>query len=401
MFETLHTSPPDAIIQMIKLAAADTRTNKIDLGVGIYQDATGATPVMGAVKEAERQWFEQEDTKKYIGILGNPQFNSLFAQLLFGANSDAITSGRLAVAQSAGGSGALRLAAEVIKLASPNATVWVSTPTWANHQPLIGSAGLKISAYTYYDKQSQSVDFDQMCTDLREKAKAGDAVLLHGCCHNPTGADLTPAQWQVLADLLNEKKLLPFVDLAYMGLGDGLDQDGYALRLLADQCPELVLAASCSKNFGLYRERVGLAAILAKTPEAAQLCTGQLSLTMRKMISMPPDHGAALVAKILSDETLKADWMNELETMRVRMVGLRNGLADALREQGSTNSNGQMANALAGQKGMFSLLPLTPEQAQKIRSDHAVYLLNSGRINIAGARTETLERLASCILDVL
>ncbi|HFB54727.1 MAG TPA: aminotransferase class I/II-fold pyridoxal phosphate-dependent enzyme, partial [Hellea balneolensis] len=181
----------------------------------------------------------------------------------------------------------------------------------------------------------------------------------------------------------------------------GLDQDGYALRLLADQCPELVLAASCSKNFGLYRERVGLAAILAKTPQAAQLCTGQLSLTMRKMISMPPDHGAALVAKILSDETLKSNWMDELETMRVRMVGLRNGLADALREQGSANSNGQMANALAGQKGMFSLLPLTPEQAQKIRSDHAVYLLNSGRINIAGARTETLERLASCILDVL
>lgn len=401
MFETLSVTPPDAIVGMIKLAAADTNPKKIDLGVGIYQDKVGATPVMRAVKEAETRLLAEETTKKYIGIHGNLAFNSLFSELMFGADSEAVTSGRLAMAQAAGGSGALRIGAELIKLANPSATIWVSTPTWANHQPLIGSTGLPIKQYPYYNKETQSIDFDDMCTALRANAKAGDAVLLHGCCHNPTGADLSEAQWQVIAGLMLEKNLLPFVDLAYAGLGDGLEQDSYGLRLLAGLFPELVLAASCSKNFGLYKERVGLVAALCATPDDAELANGQIGLTMRKMISMPPDHGAALVAKILADPELTSDWKTELEDMRVRMTGLRVSLGEALLVQGGINTNGQMAAAITAQKGMFSLLPISPEQAEKLRSEHSVFLLNSGRINIAGARTETIDRLADCILAVL
>lgn len=397
MFETLSPTPPDAIVGMIKLAAADPNPDKIDLGVGIYQDRLGVTPVMRAVKEAEIRLLAEETSKKYIGIHGNPAFNTLFSKLMFGKESEAVTSGRLALAQAAGGSGALRLGAELIKLANPAATIWVSTPTWANHQPLIGSTGLPIKQYPYYNKQTQRIDFEDMCAELRANAKAGDVVLLHGCCHNPTGADLSETQWQAIADLMREKNLLPFVDLAYAGLGDGLDQDSYGLRLLAEQFPELVLAASCSKNFGLYKERVGLVAALCATPEDAVLASGQIGLTMRRMISMPPDHGAALVAKILADDKLKADWKAELDEMRVRMTGLRIALGDALLVQGAE----QMAAAITAQKGMFSLLPVSPVQAEKLRSEHSVFLLDSGRINIAGARTETIDRLADCILAVL
>ncbi len=401
MFESLKPTPPDAIVGMIKLAAADHSPDKIDLGVGIYQDKSGATPIMRAVKRAETLLLAEETSKKYIGILGNPDFNKLFSELMFGAGSEAVTSGRLAVSQAAGGSGALRLGAELIKLANPAATIWVSTPTWANHQPLIGSTGLPIKPYPYYNKQTQTIDFDLMCAELRTNADAGDAVLLHGCCHNPTGADLTRGQWQEIANLMLEKDLLPFVDLAYAGLGDGLDADSFGLRLLADTVPELVLAASCSKNFGLYKERVGLVAALTTSPEAAKLAEGQIGLTMRRMISMPPDHGAALVAKILADPKLNTDWREELEDMRVRMNGLRTALADALTAQSSTHDNGQMAAAIAAQKGMFSLLPVTPKQAETLRSGHSVYLLNSGRINIAGAKMKTIDRLASSILAVL
>jgi aspartate/tyrosine/aromatic aminotransferase len=397
MFENLSETAPDAIVGMVKLAAADTSPNKIDLGIGIYQDEIGATPVMRAVKKAERLWLEVEDSKKYIGIHGNPEFNRLFSELIFGENADILTSGRLAVAQAAGGSGALRLGTELLKMANPAADVWVSTPTWANHTPLIGSTGLPVKQYPYYNKETQSIDFEDMCATLRNDTKPGDVVVLHGCCHNPTGADLSQDQWRIVTDLLLEKNLLPFVDLAYAGLGDGLDGDTFGLRHLTSRCPELVLAASCSKNFGLYRERTGLVAAIAKTPEQAKLCEGQIGAVMRRMISMPPDHGAALVAKVLSTPELKADWLTELEAMRLRMSGLRGSLAGALRVQGAE----QMANAIASQKGMFSLLPVTPAQAEKLRAEHSVYLLNSGRINIGGARTETIEPLANAILAVL
>ncbi len=397
MFEALKPTKPDAIIKMIAMAAADPNPGKIDLGVGVYQDETGATPIMRAVKRAEQQWFEEEQTKKYIGIRGNPAFNAAFAALIFGAESDVIASDRLALAQAAGGSGALRVGTELIKLANPHATVWVSTPTWANHTPLIGSTGLQIAQYPYYNKETQAIDFEDMCETLHIKTKPGDVLLLHGCCHNPTGANLSPEQWQIMVDLINENKLMPFVDLAYAGLGDGMEADLYGTRLVADQCEEFVFAGSCSKNFGLYRERVGLVAAKAKTPDQARLCEGQLALTTRKMISMPPDHGAAIVAKILTTPDLCADWLEELETMRNRMNGLRQSLSEALNVQGRQ----QMASALASQRGMFSLLPVTPEQAATLRDQHSVYLLDSGRINIAGVRQQTVEPLAESILAVL
>ncbi len=397
MFEKLQPTPPDAIIKMIKLAAADKNPAKIDLGVGIYQDENGMTPVMRAVKQAEAKLLASEQSKKYIGIHGNPDFNQAMSELVFGKDSNAVKSGRLALAQTAGGSHALRLATELIKLANSNANIWVSTPTWANHTPLIGSTGLSIKQYPYYNKITQEIDFDDMCATLTDSARAGDAVLLHGCCHNPTGADLSREQWAKIADLMQEKKLLPFIDLAYAGLGDGLEEDCYGLRLMAERFDELVLAASCSKNFGLYKERVGLVAALAKTPDEAKLASGQIGLTMRRMISMPPDHGAALVADILTDGELRAKWQDELEDMRIRMTGLRQALAGALSVQGAE----QMARAIKAQKGMFSLLPVSKEQAESLRSEHSVYLLDSGRINIAGARLEMIEDLAMRILKIL
>ena len=396
MFESLAKTKPDAIIQMIALTAADTNPDKMDLGIGVYQDEQGMTPVMRAIKDAEHRHLALETSKKYIGIHGNPEFNRLFSELLLGKSAPVLSSGRLAMAQCAGGSGALRIGSELIKLANSKATIWASTPTWANHKPLVGSVGLPIKHYPYYNLKTQIIDFEDMCDTLRRKTKPGDAILLHGCCHNPTGADLTQAQWRVVRNLVLEKQLLPFIDLAYAGLGDGLEEDCYGLRLMADACEELVAAISCSKNFGLYKERTGLVLAIATNPDAAKLCHGQIGVTTRQMISMPPDHGAALVAKILADPDLCADWRNELETMRLRMKSLRQMLADALQVQGAE----QMANAITMQKGMFSLLPVSPAQAKTLREKHSVYLLDSGRINVAGIKAESVERLAEKLLDV-
>lgn len=397
MFETLPSAPPDAIIAMIAKSAADTNPDKIDLGVGIYQDKAGATPVMRAVKTAEQRLLASEDTKKYVGILGAQDYCSALSELLLGQDNPLRASGRIAMAQAAGGSGALRLGAEIIKLAHPGAVIWVSTPTWANHVPLLGAAGLTLRSYPYYNPETQSIDFDAMCDHLRAHAKPGDVVVLHGCCHNPTGADLSPAQWDAVCQLVLKKNMLPFVDIAYLGMGGGLDADTYGLRAIAAACPEAVIAASCSKNFGLYRERTGLVMIIAADAHAADLARGQLSITMRRMISMPPNHGAAIVTEILTDAELRTDWQAELEEMRTRMIHLRTGLANALRVQGRE----QMAGAIAAQSGMFSLLPVTPAQAETLRNEHSVYLLNSGRINVAGIAEARIDALAHSILSVL
>ncbi len=393
MFDTLSPMPSDPILGISRLCAADKNPNKIDLGVGIYKDEVGATPVMRAVKMAESLWHHEEQTKKYVGVTGNPQFNDLMLSLLIGEAAD---TSLFATAQSAGGSGALRLGAEIIKQANRDACVWTPTPTWGNHIPLISTAGLEMKSYPYYDSETLDVDFEAMCASLRKDTKRGDIVLLHGCCHNPTGADLEPYQWDVVADLLVEQGLTAFVDLAYFGLGDGLEKDTYGLRKLAATQEEMLIAASCSKNFGLYRERTGLIAVKTKTTDQAVIAKGHLGLIMRKMISMPPDHGAALVARILSDEGLTKIWREELEVMRLRMAGLRSSLASALSVQGAED----MAEALARQNGMFSMLPITKAQAERLRSEHSVYLLDSGRINIAGAADENIDRLAKAVLSV-
>lgn len=397
MFEYLVPRAPDAIIALMEACNADTNPDKIDLGVGVYKNEAGETTVMKAVKEAEKRWWTEEQTKTYVSTVGRADFREAMSAMMFGADNPVITEGRLATAQAGGGSGALRIGAEVIKSAAPDATIWVSTPTWANHTPLISSAGLKMANYPYYNRETLGVDFDDMVDHLRAKAKPGDVLLLHGCCHNPTGADLSEAQWDFIADFMVERSLTPFVDLAYFGLGRGMSEDVYGLHKVLATCPEAIVAASCSKNFGLYRERVGLVAIITKDQDTAKIAQSQLGAIQRKIISMPPDHGAALVAKILNDDGLRALWVEELDAMRNRMLDLRRQLSEALSVQGSE----VMANAVKNQNGMFSTLPVSKEQAEALRQDYSVYMTNSGRINIAGANSTNIPRLAKAILDVL
>ena len=400
MFEYLVPRAPDAIIALMQQCKADTNPDKIDLGVGVYKDEAGGTTIMRAVKMAEQQLWETETTKSYVGIRGNDDFRHAMLNIILGGDAGKIDDGlmnRIASAQAAGGSGALRLGAELIKSAAPDATVWVSNPTWANHIPLISSAGLKMEKYPYYNRETLGVDFDDMLAHLSAKAKAGDVVLVHGCCHNPTGADLSPAQWDQLADFLVAKDLTPYVDLAYFGLGRGMSEDSYGLRKMVATCPEVIIAASCSKNFALYKERVGLIAIVCKDSDTAEIARSQLGSIQRKIISMPPDHGAKLVADILGDTDLRKIWVDELTEMRERMRDLRKQLSDALNVQGGET----MAAAVVDQNGMFSTLPLSVDQARKLRSDFSIYMTDSGRINIAGANKENIPRLAEAILSVV
>ena len=399
MFEYLVPRQPDAIMALMQQCKADTNPDKIDLGVGVYKDETGGTTILRAVKQAEKQLWETEATKSYVGIRGNDDFRHAMLNLILGGDAGKISTDlmdRIASAQAAGGSGALRLGAELIKSAAPDATVWVSTPTWANHIPLISAPGLKIDKYPYYNRETLGVDFEDMLAHLSSKAKAGDVVLVHGCCHNPTGADLSPAQWDQLAAFMVEKELTPYVDLAYFGLGRGMSEDSYGLRKMVDVCPEVIIAASCSKNFALYKERVGLIAVVCKDTETAGIARSQLGALQRKIISMPPDHGAKLVADILGDDALRKMWVEELTEMRERMRDLRKQLSEALNVQGGET----MAAAVVDQNGMFSTLPLTVTQAQALRSK-SIYMTDSGRINIAGANSENIPRLAEAILSVL
>lgn len=400
MFETLTPQAPDAIMALMQQCQADTNPDKIDLGVGVYKDDAGGTPILRAVKMAEKTLWESETTKSYVGIRGREDFRHAMLEMMLGGDAGTIDKAlldRIASAQAAGGSGALRLGAELIKSAAPNATVWVSTPTWANHIPLISSAGLKIEKYPYYNRETLGVDFDDMLAHLEANAKSGDVVLLHGCCHNPTGADFSPAQWDRLAAFLNEKDLMPYVDLAYFGLGRGMSEDTYGLRKIVDTCPEVMIAASCSKNFALYKERVGLIALVCKDTDTAAIARSQLGSIQRKIISMPPDHGAKLVADILGNAELRKIWVDELTEMRERMRDLRRQLSEALNVQGGET----IAAAVKDQNGMFSTLPLSVDQARKLRSEHSIYMTDSGRINIAGANRNNIPRLAEAILSVL
>ena len=397
MFEALHPRPNDAIMEMMQQCKADMRAEKIDLGVGVYKDATGQTVILKSVKLAEEMWGREETTKTYVGTTGNQDYCADMIALMLGADHPAITEGRIGASQTAGGSGALRLGAELLKVVAPEATVWASTPTWANHIPLISEAGLKMGSYPYYNRETLGVDFEDMLDYLDTNAKRGDIVLLHGCCHNPTGADLSPAEWDRLAPFMEERGLFPYIDLAYFGLGRGMEQDTYGLRKMIEICPEVLLAASCSKNFALYRERTGLIAAITQSPEKAAAAKSQFGAIQRKIISMPPDHGAAIVTRILRDENLRKIWEGELDEMRERMRGLRQLLSEALDVQGGE----AMSRAVKDQNGMFSTLPLSQAQAEALRNDHAIYIMNSGRMNIAGANAGNIPRLAEAILNVL
>jgi aspartate aminotransferase len=396
MFESLKPVGLDPILGLMAAFREDPRDNKIDLGVGVYQDDRGRTPVMDAVKRAETKLFELEQTKSYQGIAGDAEYNRLMLALMFGAEHSILASGRIKTLQAPGGSGALRVGAEVIKRARPEAKLWVGVPTWPNHIPLLGSAGFEIQEYPYYDMQTREINADLMMETLRQ-VPAGDVVLLHGCCHNPTGADLTNAQWDEIAEIALDRGFIPFIDTAYQGLGDGLDDDAYGMRTMAEKLPELVIASSCSKNFGLYRERTGSITFITQTAEQAIIVAAQAMSTARQIYSMPPAHGALLVSLILGDEKLRGDWKDELEVVRLRIKSMRTLLADSIQD----NAQGMDFSHIKRQNGMFSFLGVKPEHLVRLREEFGIYIVSSTRINLAGINSSNINYLSESIKEVL
>ncbi|HEX5079329.1 MAG TPA: amino acid aminotransferase [Geminicoccaceae bacterium] len=392
MFETVETPSPDAIYAVMAAVRADPRPGKIDLSIGVYHDRARRTPIMRAVREAERRLIETEQSKSYLELAGHDLFKAGMTTLAFG---DAAHD-RLRAAQTPGGTGAVRVLAELIRRARPDASIWLSSPTWPNHPAIMRAAGLEIHNYPYFDAATNEVRSDAML-DALGRAGPGDVVLLHGCCHNPTGAELAAEHWEAIAELALKRGFLPFVDFAYQGFGDGVEEDAFGLRLLAAKVPEMVVAASCSKNFGLYRDRVGCAFVLGASPERADVMLGQLLSVARANYSSPPAHGAAIVGSILADPALRAEWRAELDDMRAHMLGLRRMLAASLR----TRTNGDRFDFLARHRGMFSLLGASPEQVARLRDEHAVYLVGAGRINIAGLPEAEVDRFADALVAVL
>jgi len=391
MFETLTAQPADKILALMQLYRQDPRPEKIDLGVGVYKNADGVTPVMRAIKTAEQQLWQQETTKSYVGLVGDPAFSDVMIDLVLGA---AVPRAAVAAAAMPGGTGAVRQAFEMVQMANPDVRVFVSDPTWPNHLSILRHLSIETVPYRYFDSATRSVDFDAMCADL-EQAKAGDIVLLHGCCHNPTGANLNAAQWQQVVELLQKTGATPMIDIAYQGFGDGLEQDAAATRLLASALPECLIAASCSKNFGIYRERTGVLMVVSQDQSAQALNQGTLAYLNRQNFSFPPDHGARLVTMVLSDADLRADWQAELEEVRLSMLGLRQQLADELRALSGSDRFG----FLAEHRGMFSRLGTTPDKVDALREKHAVYMVGDSRLNIAGLNSATIPVLAKAIID--
>ncbi|NIJ39507.1 aromatic-amino-acid transaminase [Sphingopyxis panaciterrae] len=384
LFAGLAPEAPDALLALIGLHAADPRPDKIDVGVGVYRDPAGRTPVFAAVKEAERRLVAQQASKSYLGPEGDAHFTDALATIALGAGLAA--SPRLVGLQTPGGTGALRLGAELLARAVPGRTIWVGAPTWANHEPLLAGTGLAVRRHRFFDPATSDIDFPAMMEDL-DAAQPGDIALLHGCCHNPTGVSFSDAQWLALADFIAARGLLPFVDLAYQGLGAGLEADAAGFRILFDRVPEAVLAYSCDKNFGLYRDRVGALWTLAPSSGSADIVRSNLYALARINWSMPPDHGAAVVRTILDDAALREDWQAELAAMCGRIATLRQGLAA---------SHPRLA-PIGRQQGMFALLPLAPASVAALRDEHAIYMVGNGRINIAGLGEETIERFAAAL----
>jgi aromatic-amino-acid transaminase len=394
MFENLNPPTVDAIIALMAKVNADPREDKIDLSVGIYKDEKGNTPVMKAVSEAEDRLHSSQETKKYVGMTGDAEFNKEMTKFMLGDDADLSLTGS---AQAPGGSGALRLLSELVKTAKPDATIWVSDPTWPNHHSLLGAGvGLNIEVYPYFDYDTQDVLFDDMCEALG-KAKPNDVVVLHGCCHNPTGRDMSIEQWEKMGVFLAEKGLIPLIDFAYLGFGDGLDEDVKGMRALLKNTKTAMIAVSCSKNFGVYRDRVGCSIVVSDNAETAQYCQGHLGAIARRIYSMPPDHGAAVVRTILQDAELTKLWKEELTEMRGRVNGLRAEFAKQMRELTGTNRWDFIAN----QRGMFTLLGLNDDQIAKLRDDHAIYVVKHGRVNVAGLQYDKIEKLAKALVSVI
>ena len=396
MFEQFTPAPPDAILGLTEAFKKDPNPKKVNLGVGIYKDAQGRTPILASVKRAEERILQEENTKNYLSIDGSPEYGAAVQELLFGADHEIIRSNRSITAQAPGGTGALRVAADFIATMFPGARVWLSDPTWPNHPSVFKAAGLTTAVYPYFDAANNGVAFAAMLAAIKQ-IPAGDVVLLHGCCHNPTGADLSLAQWQQVAAVVAERKLLPLVDFAYQGFGDGLDDDAAGLRALCTEVDELLIASSFSKNFGLYNERVGALTLVARNTDAAEKALGHIKIAIRANYSNPPAHGAAVVTTVLRDPALRAQWEAEVTEMRERINTMRHLFVETLNEKGVTRDFSFIAN----QRGMFSFSGLTPEHVKALREKHGVYIVGSGRISVAGMTEGNMDYLCTAIADVL
>ena len=396
LLSQLPALPSDPLLGLSIAYRQDKNPDKVDLGVGIYKDAGGHTPVMAAVLKAQALWAEREDTKAYAPPAGFEGFNQSMLNLVLGEDHPAVKDGRAVSVQTPGGCGALRISAGMLKRCQGNVRVWVSTPTWANHIPLLSSSGLELIEYPYYDFATHQINFAAMLSAL-DAVKPGDLVLLHGCCHNPSGADLTLEQWKTLTALINKKCAVPFIDIAYQGLGDGLNEDVEGLRYIAEHCSETIITNSCSKNFGLYRERVGSVIVVASKVQGANICRSQLVNVAREIYSMPPSHGAALVDIILHDAKLAKLWQAELAQMRERIGALRNAFAQSLDAVGF----GDAFNFIQNEKGMFSFLGIDEKQVQQLREKYSIYMAASSRINVAGLNDNNIDYVIQALQDVL
>lgn len=395
MFAHLNAIKADPILGLIEAYHHDNNPAKVDLGAGVYKTAQGNTPIMHAVQLAAQKLQASEVSKTYVGAKGCDRFNAAIASLVFGAEHKALSEQRIESLQTPGGCGGLRVAAELIKRANPSAIVWVSDPTWPNHIPLLSDAGLALKTYPYYNHASASIQFDDMLNALTQ-AKPGDCVLIHASCHNPTGADLSFSQWQTLTEVCIRQHLVPFIDCAYLGLGDGFDQDAQGLRYMTERVGEAIVVNSCSKNFGLYRERVGSLMLMGEEPVATQAAMSHAVNIARGIYSMPPNYGAGLVDIILHDLELTRVWLDELSSMRERMHILRVGFVDAMVACGHDRYA-----YIAQQKGMFSFLNIDVQAIEQLKTQSSIYMADSSRINVAGLSEDRLDYVASAIAKVI
>jgi len=396
MFGSLKAMPSDPILGLLTKYRNDNNPNKVDLGVGVYKNEAGHTAVLNCVKKAELHRNKTEDSKVYIGPTGSELFNVEMTKLIFGTEHKILRDNRSRTISTPGGTCALRVAAEFIKSCKSGATIWVSNPTWANHTGLFESAGLIVKTYPYYDYENNSLDFEGMLNTLKNVG-SDDVVLLHACCHNPSGMDLNNEQWQQVADVAKVVGFTPLIDMAYQGFGTGLDEDAYGLRLMADTVKEMIVCSSCSKNFGLYRERIGACTIIGESSIAADIALSVVLHVVRVIYSMPPAHGAAIVETILSSDELRNEWHVELKEMRDRINGNRSIIVDKLIENGVTRD----FSFIARQSGMFSFLGITPEQVQTLQDEYSIYMVDSSRMSIAGIATSNVDSLAKSIAKIL
>jgi len=393
LFDNVPSPKAPKILQLLQDFSNDLRAEKIDLGIGVYKDERGITPVLETVKAAEKILLSEQKTKAYIGLAGDPDFCNLASSLVLG---DKIDLNRINVIQTPGGSSALRVLYDLIFDVSPDSTVWLPAPTWDNHPPTIRAAGLKYNYYKYFDPGTQSINFETTVNDLK-KVPPGDVVLLHGCCHNPTGVNFSNSQWDAIALLAGEVGFLPLVDIAYQGFGEGLDEDAYGVRKLLACLPELLIASSSSKNFAIYRDRAGVAITLSKNEKVTKALGGKLRNLAGTNYSMPPDHGAAVVRTILSNETLKLKWLGELKAMRDRVHKIRKSLSLELRNQ----TNSSRFDFLAKQSGMFSLIGLSEAEILRLKEEKAIYIVDDGRINLAGLRSADIPKFAVAVREII